>query len=396
MNLEPVLALLRQRTGLEIGSLGEQTVHTAIRSRMKTLDHRDGEVYADRLRVDGVEFASLVAEIVVPETWFFRGGELFDYLAGHIRSTMLARPAGSLFRALSLPCSTGEEPFSLAIALVEQGCAARCAIDGVDISPRNLDEARTGVFGELSFRQIAPSLRARYFRVAPGGWEIERGVRNSVRFLPGNLLDPVLLATTSYDLILCRNLFIYLSPAARQRGLANLDRLLAPGGLLGLGYAEPIDRADARFEPTGPREHFLYQRPPKSPKPVLVPAPARLPLPPIVPAAPPVYEVPSMTRTIDRARREADRGNYEEAYGLCLGLLAEAGPNADVYALMGVIQQARHLTDEARQHLERALYLAPNHHEALFHLLLLHQQGGDMERALVVRRRLERSNPESR
>ena len=396
MNLEAVLALLHARTGLEVGSLGTQTVHAAVRSRMKALGLRDGEVYAVRLRADSVEFASLVDEIVVPETWFFRGGELFDYLAGHIRATMLARPAGSLFRALSLPCSTGEEPFSLAIALVEKGCAAQCAIDGVDISPRNLAEARSGVFGELSFRQIAPSLRTRYFRAAPGGWEIDRGLRNSVRFLLGNLLDPVLLATTSYDLILCRNLFIYLSPAARQRALANLDRLLAPGGLLGLGYAEPIDRADRRFEQTGPGEHFLYQRPPKSPKLALVPAPALSPLPPIVPSVPPVHEVPSMPRTIDRARRDADRGNYEEAYGLCVGLLAEAGPNADVYALMGVIQQARHLTDEARQHLERALYLAPNHHEALFHLLLLHQQGGDVERALVVRRRLERSHAESR
>ena len=83
------------------------------------------------------------------------------------------------------------------------------------------------------------------------------------------------------------------------------------------------------------------------------------------------------------------------AHALCVGLLEEAGPDADIYALLGVIQQARHLTDEARQHLERALYLAPNHHEALFHLLLLHQERGDEARALVLRRRLERNVPES-
>ena len=75
---------------------------------------------------------------------------------------------------------------------------------------------------------------------------------------------------------------------------------------------------------------------------------------------------------------------------MCTGLLTEAGPDADVYALMGVIQQARHRTEEARRHLERALYLSPNHREALLHLLLLHEQRGDVERAGVLRLRLER------
>ena len=387
MNLQPVLSLLQARTGLESGSLGMQTVLAAVRSRMKALGLADGDAYAGRLRADDAEFSSLVDEVVVPETWFYRGGELFDYLAGHVLSTLQTRPAGPAFRALSLPCSSGEEPYSLAIALAEKGIASRCEIDGVDISPRNLDAARRGVFGELSFRQMSPALRGRYFHTVPGGWEIDSGLRQSVRFLPGNLLDPGLLATASYDLILCRNLFIYLGPVARQRGLANLDRLLAPTGLLGLGFAEPLDRTDRRFEPVGPGEYFLYRRSvAKS-----VPLPTTTPYPP-----PMIVEAPPLPiKTIDRARLAADRGNYEEAHGLCVGLLEGAGPDADVYALMGVIQQARHLTEEARQHLERALYLAPNHREALFHLLLLHQQRGDVERAAVLRRRLERCYDES-
>jgi chemotaxis protein methyltransferase WspC len=400
MNLEPVLGLLQRRTGLESGALGMQTVLAAVHSRMKALSLSDGDAYAGRLGANSAEFAALLDEVVVPETWFFRGGEVFDYLAGYVRSAMSARPKGSVFRALSLPCSTGEEPYSLAIALIENGCAGGCAIDGVDISLRNLDEARRGVFGELSFRQMSPGLRSRTFRAVPGGWELDPGVRKAVRFLPGNILDPGLLESASYDLILCRNLFIYLGLSARQSGLANLDRLLAPGGLLGLGYAEPLDRADRRFEPTGPNEYFLYRR--ASPSAITLPLPpmALLPAPRLAPPIPTprntVEPPPESIRTIDRAKRAADRGSYEDAYALCAGLLQEAGPDPDVYALMGVIQQARHLTEEARHHLERALYLSPNHREALFHLLLLHQQRGDVERAAVLRRRLERCYAESR
>jgi chemotaxis protein methyltransferase WspC len=391
MNLGPVLDLLRSRTGLESGALGTQAVGSAVRSRMKALGLTDGDDYATRLCADSAEFAALLDEVLVPETWFFRGGEIFDYLAGHIRSVLLTRPA---FRALSLPCSTGEEPYSLALALAERGVSG-CAIDGVDISPRNLDEARRGVFGELSFRQTAPALRGRYFRAVHGGWELDPSVKPAVRFLPGNVLDPGLLPSASYDLILCRNLFIYLAPPARQRALANLERLLAPGGLLGLGYAEPIDRADRRFESAGPADHFLYRRAATKgvPPPVVLlpaPRPAPLLLPPPRPAAPP----PEAVRPIGRARLAADAGRYEEAYGLCTGLLTEAGPDADVYALMGVIQQARHQTEEARRHLERAIYLAPNHREALLHLLLLHEQRGDAERAGVLRLRLERCSAE--
>jgi chemotaxis protein methyltransferase WspC len=388
MNLGPVLSLLQTRTGLESGSLGTQTVEAAVLARMKALGARDGDAYAARLRHDDAEFAALLDEVVVPETWFFRGGDVFGYLAGLIRSALLSRPA---FRALSLPCSTGEEPYSLAIALAERRVTG-CAIDGVDISPRNLDEARRGVFGELSFRQTPPALRGRYFSAVPGGWELDPAIRPAVRFLPGNVLDPLLLPAASYDLILCRNLFIYLGPAARQRALANLDRMLAPGGLLGLGFAEPIDRADRRFEPAGPADLFLYRRPPATLPPPAVPLlPAPRPAPLLLPQPRRAEPPPEPARTIERARLAADRGSYEEAYTLCDRLLAESGPDADTYALMGVIQQARHLTEEARRHLERALYLAPNHREALFHLLLLHEQRGDAERAGVLRRRLERA-----
>src|SRR5262249_14768002 len=86
-------------------------------------------------------------------------------------------------------------------------------------------------------------------------------VRQRVRFSVGNVLDPALLLfERPYDLVFCRNLFIYLTPLARQQALATLARLTSPGGLLSLGHAEPLDPEDARFRRTGPDGLFLYQR----------------------------------------------------------------------------------------------------------------------------------------
>ena len=200
--------------------------------------------------------------MVVSETWFLRGGELFAYLAEHARTTLRGRGPNGVFRALSVPCSTGEEPYSLAIALADLGLSpARFRIDGVDISPRAINQARRGVFGQLSFRQTPPEVRHRHFRPVEGGWEIDPFLRSCVRFSSGNLLDPSFRGLERpYDLIFCRNLFIYLHPAAREQGLAVLTRLLAPQGLLCLGHAESLDPEDGRFERVGPDGFFLYRR----------------------------------------------------------------------------------------------------------------------------------------
>src|SRR5262249_5758451 len=147
------------------------------------------------------------------------------------------------YRVLSVPCSTGEEPYSLALALLEAGVApSSWQIDAVDLSPRHIERAGRGVFGEFSFRQTPPELRQRYFRRIAAGWEPEPALRALVRFRQGNLLAAFFLAGEEpFDLIFCRNLFIYLLPAARRRALETLDRLLAAEGWLCMGHAEPIE-----------------------------------------------------------------------------------------------------------------------------------------------------------
>jgi chemotaxis protein methyltransferase WspC len=423
MNLVPVIDLLRQRAGLDPGSMGAAALDGAVAGRLRALGLSDVNAYLDRLRRDAGEMQALLDEVVVPETWFFRGGDLFAWLAGRVRAAGRGRAAP--FRALSLPCSSGEEPYSLAIALAEVGLPASAyRIDGIDISPRSIEQARRGVFPELSFRQTDPALRGRYFRAVAGGWEIVPSLRESVRFEVGNLLDPGLLVlsgvrgqesgvrsqgsgaaassltpdscllTPGYDLVFCRNLFIYLTTAARRQALATLLRLMAPDGLLCLGHAEPLPADEDRFERTGPEQLFLYRRrkqlqEEKKPAPVSTTAfvhPSSFVLRP---------SNEEERHLLARARREADAGQLDQALESCRQGEARFGPSAEAYCLMGLVHQARQDRAAARASFRKALYLDPDHREALVHLMLLYQLQGEHAQAALLRRRLERLAPES-
>jgi chemotaxis protein methyltransferase WspC len=293
---------------------------------------------------------------------------------------------------LSVPCSTGEEPYSLAIALADAGVApAFWEIQAVDVSSGHLEIARRARFGNFSFRQTPSVLRERYFQPTDGGWELDCGIRGRVRFRQGNLLDPRLLAgEEGFDLILCRNLFIYLNLEARRQAVNTLVRLLAADGWLCTGHADPLDLQDSRFTRTGPAGYFLYRR---------VTRPASQPPTPLTPnlavpaSAVASVEAASPGNLLEQARRHADGGRLAEALVSCQEQVLRVGPSADLYSLMGIIHQARQERDEAMRCFQRALYLQRDHTEALTHLMLLSQERGDGMQAERLRRRLEQVAP---
>lgn len=410
MNVSPVITRLEEWIGLKPDSVGPNVLATAVRNRMQALGVTDAFAYLARLTDQAAELDTLIADVVVPETWFFRGGDLFAYLAEHIRQASLAQPV----RVLCVPCSTGEEPYSLAIALLEAGVPAQCwTLEGVDLCRRSLDEARRGCYRELSFRQIDADRRGRYFRQTADAWEIDERLRGAVSFRQGNVVDPDFLAgERPYQMILCRNLFIYLHPVAREQVMAHLDRLLVPGGILCVGHAEPVDGKDLRFQRTGPDGFFLYRRATSDellarpsalpPRPERLALSARTPREP-EPPPPAVTYVELVANPqpaprpeeplLDKARRQADTGQLEEALASCRAYLARTGPTPSVYTLMGVVHQARQESDEAERSFQKALYLQPDHAEAILHLLLLSEQRGNRSQADRLRRRLERLSP---
>lgn len=407
MNFSPVRQLLRQELGLDPQSLGDATLQAGMLACMRAAGYDDPEAYAQHLHHDATARQRLIDEVVVSESWFFRGGELFGFLAAQIQLARRERP-GQPFRVLSIPCSTGEEAYSLAIAALELGLPPGCLhLDGVDVSRRALLAAGQGLYGALAFRQTPPHLRERYFRKIGSRWEIRPEPRQGCRFLHGNLIVPQLLAAEPpYDLIFCRNVFIYLTAEARQAAWDNLARLLRPEGLLCTSVTEAPPRDERRFARWGPPAFGLFRRLGKPPETLALPKmprgrPVAVPPEPLAAcvassaATTPSLTTPSLTTpSLEEARRLADRGQLDQALAVCQLFETQREPSADLYALVGVIQQSRGQTSLAHEAFRKALYLQADHREALTHLLLLARYCGDQATAKGLQRRLARLGPQ--
>lgn len=386
-------SVVRERLGLDPAALGPNVLERAIERRMQARGLTDPAVYAARLITESVERDALAADLAVSETWFFRGGRaLFDRLAGFVADRVPNRVPGQTVRVLSIPCSTGEEPYSLAMALHERFLTPQdFSIDAVDLSERALAKAVAGKYGAFAFRETGLDLRPAYFRVVEDAWELLPTLRNSVHFIPGNLTEPIFLAGERvYDLILCRNLFIYLTPDARLRAMTNIDRLLAIDGRLCITPAEADRLPSGRFVLEGATEFGIYRRVGVGSAIHSVLAPRQInstePLPIIT--TPPPAATSTAPRTLGAARLLADAGRLDEAQTTCEELLRDRPTDADVLALLGVIHLAAGRSDEAFDTFRKALYLVPDHVEAMSHMMGLCERRGDKARAAALRRRL--------
>lgn len=416
-----VQKLLRKTIGLEPEAVPPRYVSRAIDGRMKALGMDDQATYLTLLTANSRELAHLIEGLVVSETWFFRDTEPFRFMARHLTETKLSEPGGSRLRILSVPCATGEEPFSVAMTLLDLGLGPKEAlIDAVDISSLALDKARRGVFPKTSFREKSTLFRNRYFTPHPEGWRIEPRVREMVEFHQGNILSlSGLRLNNPYDLIFCRNLLIYLNDRAREKVLAQVERLLKPGGLVFLGYAEarqvffpdylpagpprayaglkPMPGAEPVPQPAAPPEP-VRRKPPKAerakpqarPKPVR-PQPPERPRPQYRPEPKPdPAPATNPERILSRSKRLADEGCLDEALELCQKILADDPTLVEAHLLVGLISSAQGDDDLAEVHFNRTLYLAPDNIEALAHLSLLLDRQGKVELAGRCRERLER------
>lgn len=401
MNLLPVEQVLRERLGMDPAAVGATTMARAVEARMRATGAVTPDAYYTR-HLTPAEVTALAEEIAVPETWFFRGGRrLFDELAGFL-ARRASRSPGHPVRVLSMPCSTGEEPYSLAIAAHEYGLTPeKFRIDGVDLSAAHLDRAATASYSAGAFREPGSDPRSVHFRANNGRWEILPHLQRSVHFQRGNLAEPEFPAgRPRYDLILCRNLFIYLTPDGRSRAMANLDRLLASDGWLCVSPAEADRLPRHQFVAVGQPEWCLYQRAtsPTMASGPRVPPPGRPPRsaisPPVVqrgtsPAASAAIAPPAAT-LLATARELADAGRLAEAKQACEEVLAAGSGPADGYALLGVIQLALDQPDAAAASFRKALYLEPDHPAALAHLIVLAERRNDAAQVVALRRRLAR------
>jgi chemotaxis protein methyltransferase CheR len=210
-----------------------------------------------------VELAELVEGILNGETHFLRTLPHFDALLEKVVAPWRAtRVRGQRLRIASLGCSTGEEPYSIALMLHESLSPEELAdveITGVDVNNRSLTFARTGCFDAFQLRELAPSRWQRWFTTEPGNrWLIHPTLRACVRFLQHNLLQPLPFA--GLDVIFCRNVMIYFKRPVAASCFREIHAALRPGGFLFLGHAESAFGFPEYFEPLQVPDGIIYQK----------------------------------------------------------------------------------------------------------------------------------------
>jgi chemotaxis protein methyltransferase WspC len=412
--LREIIALLEARIGLNAESIGRQTLEQAIQLRQTALNVTDATEYVLRLRTSAEEWQAFVEEMIVPESWFFRESTPFECVRTFMQQDSRPRQP----RILSIPCSRGEEPYSLAMTMLDLGLLPmQFEILACDLSLKSLDFARRGKYRNIAFReQDANSLRLtqRYFTPLQDEQEIQASVRGAVKFRHANLASADFLKEEApFDIIFCRNVLIYLTEPARKNAFAHFRRLLAPGGLLYLGHSEcrlgpqagctswnarfpaaftwqtlaathnaSATKPITHYSPVNRNSHVQLKRPamhqsPSHEKPTVAPV-AR------------TVTLHAQESILERAKMAANAGKLHEAESLCHAWMQQAPPDPTAFCLLGVIHQSRGDHHVAEMYYQKALFIAPDHEESLTHMLLLSQLRGDATQIANYQRRLTR------
>ena len=348
---------------------------------------------------------TLASHLTVGETYFFRDRKTFDALANHILPELIRRRRGreQRLRLWSTACSTGEEPYSLAILvqqLLHDWRDWRVTILATDINENSLRKAAAGVYGEWSFRESPPGFKERYFARTPDGrFAVLPEIRNCVSFAHMNLAQdcfPSLATdTNAMDVIFCRNVLIYFTPSHARKLVESLHRALLDEAWLAVSPSECSQALFSRFVAVNFPGSILYRKCNKEPMPsslAWVPAPvvAEVCAPENVDAAladtastlltslaqeatqtapPPSSQTAGEPRTFSlQARAMANQGQLADALVWSERWIAADKIDPAARYLHAMILQEMGELEAARRSLHRAVYLRPDF--ALAHFAL--------------------------
>lgn len=425
--------LLRQKIGLNPESVGSSSIFRAVKKGMRTGKMQGLSDYLSSLQSSPMLFEALVESIVVPETSFFRNRASFVFLRQWLAQEWLDpsnnRVANRPLRVLSIPCSTGEEPYSIAITLLEEGLELDgFHIDAVDISALAIAKAKEGVYSPYAFRRQTYRSDDKYFVLGvPAGakgkrttqrYFLKESVRQKISFIQGNVLDPKLLDNVlPYDIVFCRNLLIYFDEEARKYASTLIDRLLKPHGLLFVGYAETglVDRTRYKLVPypqtfafrkqdAGQKERGLAGDSSRY-KQIAMPgiianditnrqsAAGHAGAESLCHQRPAHEQLPeSLSGLLNIARSLADKGEIEASVAQCDRYLQAFPADAQAHLLRGELYAATGESAMAEAYFKKAVYLNPQLVEALTHLMLLKAEQHELEEVSIIRSRIERLN----
>ena len=239
-----------------------------INERIKEIGVENFRKYFFKLRFSdesGDEFQALMNAITVNETYFFREEEQLDALVDHLLVEMDAiRPQGETLRILSAPSSTGEEPYSMVIKILEEGHIIEkrdIEIVGIDIDSTVIDKAIKAEYSSRSVHAIPPALLSKYFTKKGLGYEFSQELKGAVDFKVVNIFDKAQVRKLGkFDIIFSRNMLIYFDDASRKEVAMTFYDLLKPDGYVLLGHAEYMSRIVSVFKAKKINDTLVYQK----------------------------------------------------------------------------------------------------------------------------------------
>ncbi len=265
--LRRICDFLYRRTGMAFGEAKRYFVERRVADALQRTGTRSFPAYMTVLQASAAEAEALINSFTINETYFYREDHQLRCLGRSLLPEIVAgRGPGDLVRIWSVPCATGEEPYSVAIWLLENWPlvdAYNIEIVGSDIDTQVLAAAQQGDYGPRALSRLPPAELERYFEPARDGMRrIIGDLRELVRFTVANLIDVHSMAAQGcFDIILCRNVLIYFDDEARLDASRNLYAALNPGGFICLGHTELMMRISDRFVLRHFKDAIVYQRP---------------------------------------------------------------------------------------------------------------------------------------
>lgn len=257
-----------RKTGIQFESSKRYFVDKRLEERIRATGNDSFRGYFTLLRfqASGEELQQLTNLMTVNETYFFREEYQFKCLVDSILPEIIACKANNLpIRIWVIPSSSGEEPYSIAIYLLEYWAGIKnwdVEIISSDIDTKILALARKGIYSARSVQELPAKFLLRYFKRVDDGYQISEELRQSVEFTRVNLSERAdTRAYRNFDVIFCRNLLIYFDDVSRKNAAETFYDALKSGGYICLGHSESMSRISALYKVRKFPEAIVYQKP---------------------------------------------------------------------------------------------------------------------------------------
>ncbi len=268
--LDKVRQLIYDQTGMFFDKKKDYFLLSRVEQRANHLHIRSFQEYLDLLFLNRSEreVQSFIESITINETYFFRDFPQLQGFAEHVLQDYIASQRRIFRKRLkiwSAACSTGEEPYTLAIILreaIEDYNDWNISVDATDIDNQVIQYAQRGIYSDRSMKDTPHLYRRKYFDELGQGWQLKDNIRRQVQFESLNLIDKTgMRDRRDYDFIFCRNVLIYFDDVSRKNVVNSLYDSLSPGGYLFLGHSESIGRITAAFELQKSGDFLCYRKP---------------------------------------------------------------------------------------------------------------------------------------